>query len=430
MRGSVKGALVAVALLCGCRWNIVIGADGPALSTDDAGVMDASTADVAPAVDTVDVVTVDRGFAPDAPDVPVVVDVPEVPMGTMRSVAIGGDFLCVVRSDGAVWCRGDNTHGALGIGTTTATSEQVRVRGLGAVASVVAGRRHACAVLSAGGVRCWGANDHGQLGDGTTVDRPTPVTPMGVTDVDGVTAGAAHTCLRTGAAVRCAGANDHGQLGDGTGTDRATFVAVAGSYGRVEAGGEFTLAETSTGMLVAWGANDHGQLGDGTITDRPTPGAVMGAAATGRVLAVGDAHAFARVGDGTTYAWGDNAQGALGDGTTMERRTPVEVATWRESTVVRAGRGFTCGDGIGTLVRCCGVNDRGQVGDGTGESRTTPVLLTASFPRGAGGSKAVGFDRACEVVNATELWCWGDNALGQLGPTAEERQLRPVLIGH
>ncbi len=428
MRGSVKGVLATLALLCGCRWDVVIGSDGLALSTDDAGAMDASTGDVAPAVDAVDVVAVDRGFAPDRPDVPVVVDVPEVPMGTIRAVAIGGDFLCIVRSEGSVWCRGDNTHGALGDGTTAATSEQVRVQGIGPVASMVAGRRHACAMLSAGGVRCWGANDRGQLGDGTTIDRPTPVAPAGIPDVEAVTAGAAHTCVRTGVVVRCAGANEHGQLGDGTGTDRATFVPVSGTYGRVEAGGAFTLAETAGGMLVAWGANDHGQLGDGTTTDRPMPGAVAGAAAAGRVLAVGDAHALARVADGTTYAWGDNAQGALGDGSTTERRTPVEVAAWRESTSVRAGRGFTCGDGTAVAMRCTGANDLGQVGDDSGMARSTPVVVAVS-PRGPVAFKAAGFDRACAAPSPAELWCWGDNALGQLGPAAETRQLRPVLVG-
>jgi hypothetical protein len=73
------------------------------------------------------------------------------------------------------------------------------------------------------------------------------VSPAGLDGVEQVSAGAGHTCARSGEAVRCSGANDHGQLGDGSTTDRAGFVAVAGAYRRVLAGGAFTAAETASG---------------------------------------------------------------------------------------------------------------------------------------------------------------------------------------
>jgi hypothetical protein len=58
-------------------------------------------------------------------------DIPEIPMGTLRSIALGGDFTCVVRSDDSVWCWGANDRGQLGVGTTAPVTGPVRVRGLG-----------------------------------------------------------------------------------------------------------------------------------------------------------------------------------------------------------------------------------------------------------------------------------------------------------
>jgi alpha-tubulin suppressor-like RCC1 family protein len=67
-----------------------------------------------------------------------------------------------------------------------------------------------------------------------------------------------------------------------------------------------------------------GQLGDGTRTGRGDPvkigsGFVQGA--TGRF------HGIAVAADAAAWAWGDNDDGAIGDGTTVARLTPVKLLT-------------------------------------------------------------------------------------------------------
>ena len=42
-------------------------------------------------------------------------------------------------------------------------------------------------------------------------------------------------------------------------------------------------------------------------------------------LAAGDAHTVALRQNGTLWAWGYNGQGQLGDGTVMNRTSPVQV---------------------------------------------------------------------------------------------------------
>jgi uncharacterized repeat protein (TIGR01451 family) len=88
------------------------------------------------------------------------------------------------------------------------------------------------------------------------------------------------------------------------------------------------------GPELAWGDNGGGQLGDGTSTDRSTPVQVCAVAASApcasllsgvTAIAAGDAHSLALRSDGTVVAWGDNSSGQLGDGTTTVRTTPVQV---------------------------------------------------------------------------------------------------------
>src|SRR5207245_2081803 len=113
---------------------------------------------------------------------------------------------------------------------------------------------------------------------------PCSTIPVDVTGlssgVAAVAAGGYHTCARTTAGgLKCWGSNSNGQLGDGTTTNRTTPVDVSGLSSGVTAvaGGCFqTCAVTTAGGLQCWGRNDHGQLGDGTTTQRLTPVDVTG----------------------------------------------------------------------------------------------------------------------------------------------------------
>jgi alpha-tubulin suppressor-like RCC1 family protein len=74
----------------------------------------------------------------------------------------------------------------------------------------------------------------------------------------------------------------------------------------------------------AWGQNNDGQLGDGTLTNRSKPVRVTGI--TGVVdIGNGRLHSLAIESDGSAWAWGLNSTGQLGDSTTTNRRAPVKI---------------------------------------------------------------------------------------------------------
>jgi serine/threonine-protein kinase len=83
--------------------------------------------------------------------------------------------------------------------------------------------------------------------------------------------------------------------------------------------------------VYCWGRNDRGQLGDGTTAERHTPVKVVGSGGFGplRDIAVGTNHACAYEGNTPAtegaFCWGANDHGQVGDGTTVDRSTPVAL---------------------------------------------------------------------------------------------------------
>ncbi|MDT7511814.1 RCC1 domain-containing protein, partial [Bifidobacterium sp. H6bp9] len=125
-------------------------------------------------------------------------------------------------------------------------------------------------------------------------------------------------------------------------------------YLQVSAGGLHSLAVGSDGNAYAWGNNSDGQLGNGTSASyRNTPvkvGKPAGAPADFTYLQVsaaylqvsaGGLHSLAVGSDGNAYAWGYNGNGQLGDGTSTTRYAPVRVKTPDRSTYPDLPADFT-----------------------------------------------------------------------------------------
>ena len=198
---------------------------------------------------------------------------------------------------------------------------------------VAAGLYHGLALTSTGAVFAWGWNIVGQLGNGSTngSDVPVKVKLPGGTKVTGIAAGFAHSvALTSTGAVLAWGKNYNGNLGNGSTTDSDVPVKVNLPVGTkvtaVAAGGEHSLAVTSTGAVLAWGYNADGQLGDGGTGASAVPVSVSLPTGTKvTAVAAGALHSLALTSTGAVLAWGYNADGELGDGGRTNSDVPVKV---------------------------------------------------------------------------------------------------------
>ena len=311
-----------------------------------------------------------------------------------------------------------------------------------------AGTLHTCGVTTDNRAYCWGNNKYdntplgiygtGQLGDGSTADRRRPVAVAGGLRFRQVSAGSYHTCgVTMDYRAYCWGWNGYGAgyygaLGDGTTTKRLTPVRVAGGhqFRQVSAGYLHTCGVRYTdNRAFCWGSNSYGQLGDGTVMERRTPVAVAGTLRF-RDVSVGIGHTCGVTADNRAYCWGMNF-GMLGDSTTVWRRTPTAVAAGTFSfRQVSAGASHTCAVTTDNRAFCWGHNGSGRIGDG---KATSPRI----WPRAVIGALRfreviAGVHHTCGQTTTNLAYCWGYNKAGRLGDGTETPRSSPVPVrgGH
>lgn len=329
------------------------------------------------------------------------------------AVAAGLQSSAALTRTGTVSTWGDNSYGQLGDGTTTRRTSPVTVTGVDGVTQLAAGNYHVLALRSDGTVAAWGLNNASQLGDGTTTTRTSPVTVTGLTGIVQVAAGglpgyAGHSvALKSDGTVWTWGYGKSGQLGLGSATSTATPTKVTGlpQVAQVAASGDDTYAVGKDGSLWAWGDNSYGQMGNPNARHTQTSPIQVNLTAVTSVTA-GGTHALALTSDGTAWGWGNNNTGQLGDGGACGKTclTPVKVSGLSDATVLAAGYVHSLAATSDGTMRAWGRNAEGELGDGTTTARLTPVTVSGLSGIRA-GKASYGYDgdglRATRTSGAT-----------------------------
>ncbi|MBI3502068.1 MAG: hypothetical protein HY063_09755 [Bacteroidetes bacterium] len=246
-----------------------------------------------------------------------------------------------LKNDSTVWACGDNTSGQLGDGTTISKNIPVQVIGLTGIIAISAGRNYSLFLKSDSTVWACGINQLGELGDGTTIQRNTPVKIPSLSGIISISGMFASIFLKSDSTVWICGDNMWGELGLGTSDNNAhpmpvQITSLSGIIAISARGGFHCLFLKSDGMVWACGYNGLGELGDGTTTGKYIPVQVSSTWGAGNIIAVegaGHASLFLKD-DSTVWGCGQNAYGQLGDGTAIQRNTPVQASSLSGITAI------------------------------------------------------------------------------------------------
>jgi alpha-tubulin suppressor-like RCC1 family protein len=297
----------------------------------------------------------------------------------------------VLGTNGSIYTWGIGGSGQLGNGASANSSTIVQVVG-GLTFAQIANNGSTMLGLTTGGTAyAWGANTKGQVGDGTTVNKSSPVAVLGGLTFANIWLSSGGTAfgLTAAGALWAWGANTNGEIGDGTSVAKSSPVLVVGglTWKQViptgDGGGSGTiLGLTTAGAAYGWGNNNKGQVGNNTNQNSlSSPVAVLGGLTFQSLFlsGAGSSTAFGLTSAGTLWAWGANAAGQVGDGTTVAKSSPVLVVGGLTFQNL-----FTCGSSIfgattAGSIYSWGDNTQGKLGVGDVASRSSPTLVLGSL---------------------------------------------------
>jgi alpha-tubulin suppressor-like RCC1 family protein len=363
-----------------------------------------------------------------------------LPTATVYSLSAGTITGCAVTTSLTAQCWGQMTGD--GSPLTTVHTSAVAVLGLPAAGvSQISAAFGGCAVALNGGLStsafCWGDNSSGELGNNTTQDQTTPVKVKGLSAVQQISTGGRHACaVAHQGDVWCWGANGNGELGDGTTTARLKPVEVTGLPAKavqVEAGGRHTCALLTDNSVWCWGKGGNGELGNGSTSDSATPVQVTTLPpavqiAIGGTLISGNS-SCALTTAGAVFCWGWNASGQLGDGTTSDADVPEGVTGLSGPAAAIANNGGSaCAMVIGGAVQCWGDNSVDELGNGASGGMSALPVTVAGFTALGTSVSSENAASVCSVSNAGQAECWGWNTDGQLGDGSTTDSPVPVVV--
>ena len=321
----------------------------------------------------------------------------------ITDIIAGYDNTFIITADGELFVAGKNANGQLGTGNTQNVSRFGSIV-FDEVSGVSAGGEHVLITKTDGSLWAIGANGRGQLGDGTNESR---IVPIKVFDsVTSFSAGYSHSAAVSDGVLFTWGDNGGGRLADGGNvsqnkpikiTDGVKFVcagryfnlvvkddnsfsimpntSVTVSSGNTASGVlgmEHTLVLSDQNELYAFGYNAYGQLGNGTTEDSDKLVKVLDSVVQ---IAAGENHSLALLDDGTVWAWGLNSKGQLGTGNGNNADKPVKIMDGAAS--ISASANHSAALKTDGTVWVWGSNEAGQLGKSGGDSNV-PVQIDIS----------------------------------------------------
>jgi len=348
-------------------------------------------------------------------------------------VEAGSSHAIAIRADGTLWTWGDNTSGKLGVSDTINRSSPVQVYTPMydiAAASSFDGT-FMLKIRDDGILFGSGSNGFGELGINNTINRSSPV-QIGTSSWSQVYAGGSYAmALRSDGVLFAWGDNTYGQLGLSDTIHRSSPVQLStSSWTNISAGRNSVGLISPAGYLFMYGRNDSGQLGLMDTINRSSA-VQVGSRNDWTKISAGELHSGGLAGGGKVFTWGSNQYGQIGVRDTINRSSPVQVnagvsTVWYIYTDLSCGSNFTVASvfsrvGQVSSLYSWGRNNNYQLGDGSSINKSSPVQIPSSNVYG--NLRAMNdytivqntFTNDYNIRPSNNIFSWGLNNVGQLG---------------
>ena len=365
----------------------------------------------------------------------------QVALGPNSNHALG------IKLDGTLWSWGLNSSMQLGDNTTISKSSPVLVGGVGGSGSwsaIAVGDNHSLGIKIDGTLWAWGLNNTYQLGVfNSTLARSSP-TQIGTGSWSAVAAGVSYSMAKdTTGKVYVWGLNNVGQLGLTDSINRSSPTVLGNTlppfynspnkvgtsdWVAVAAGASYTVGIGLDRKLYAWGLNTSYQLGDNTSVNKSTPVQIATSTSNWATIAADANHAGAINIDGQLFMWGTNAVGQLGTGDTLTRSSPTIVPGSTSWKLVSTGISHTAAIDSNNAIQTWGLDNVGQLGQAfTTGNQSTPTTISNdhTWTKITAGNS---FTAAIDSTGA--LYTWGLNSSSQIGDNSTINKSSPVSIGN
>jgi Notch-like protein len=351
-------------------------------------------------------------------------------------LVVGENITCGTLPNGSaesLYCWGDNSLGAVGVGTITVAGYPPPPAAQVPTTATVAPLFHAapvlldatrtwvslatsyattCGVDSTGNLYCWGLNKYGQAGNGSLGN---PQIPNG-----------AYSFVPIMYSHATAVPQPTGE----------TWVSVA-------PGNTTTCARTNMNNVYCWGRRNLGQTGTGGANNQPdllTPTKVNRPDPQGFTAVWADiTHACGLVGT-SAFCWGQGTSGGIGNGANLTQSSPTAVSGGYTFSSLTLGSNFACGlipvpatTPQAYTARCWGNSTKGILLNDVSPPPSpnpvnTPTLINTARQwelLDLGPTHACGVDYSDD-----KLYCWGDNGLEGTSGTGKIGSVPASQVGN
>lgn len=250
------------------------------------------------------------------------------------------------------------------------------------------------------------------------------------------------------------GYNAYGQLGNNTNTPAAnntpinisSFGSISGQTIIAVSGGQYhSMALDSIGRVNTWGRGAEGQLGNGGTSDQLIPinistsGSLSGKTIV--AIAGGEYHSIVLDSTGQVHTWGYNAFGGLGNNTTSQSNSPINISTFGSlsgKVIVKIANFASHSIALDSTgqVHTWGNNTHGQLGNNTTTNSLIPVnissfgsLVGKTIVAIANGGSSTAYT-SMALDSTGKVHTWGSNYYLNLGTNITERSLIPLDISN